>query len=107
MSDGQLIVMERGCCGDISVRECQGNLWDQVGWKVVMTNGSIRRDGCAVMGRGVVRQAVERYPPLPALLGTLLCNYGNRVYPYPAFQLFTFPVKHAWRELADIALIRR
>lgn len=57
------------------------------------------------MGRGVARQARERYPSLPELLGALLRNYGNHVFPHPTFQLFTFPVKHAWREPADIALI--
>lgn len=73
---------------------------------VITTNGSVKNDGDAVMGRGVARRAVELHPILPKLLGDSLQSFGNR--PVPLIGNFiTLPVKHSWKEPADVALIRR
>ena len=43
--------------------ETSGNLWHfhtQGRWVVTTTNGSVRKDGCAVMGRGVAREAAAK-----------------------------------------------
>lgn len=89
--------------------ETSGDLWafhTQGRWVVVTTNGSVRKDGCAVMGRGVAREAAQKFPTLPKQLGHVLRLTGNRVFEWPEHRLFTFPVKHQWQEGADIGLIR-
>lgn len=69
------------------MRECRGNLWRfhrDGAWIVVPTNGLVRRDGYAVMGRGVAAQAAQRFPTLQATLGGLLMSRGNHVIALPA-----------------------
>jgi hypothetical protein len=79
--------------------------------RVITTNGTVRRDGRAVMGRGCARQAALRFPRLPYLLGDALRTHGNRVHVFDSQALraseglVTFPVKHHWAERADLALI--
>lgn len=94
--------------------ERAADLWTEpADFRVITTNGSVRKDGCAVMGRGCARQAMHMYPQLPRMLGEMLQRHGNRVYFFEREQLaaptglFTFPVKHQWMETADLALISR
>jgi len=88
--------------------EIQGNLWDFYGRShthvVITTNGYVTKDDRAVMGRGCARQAADRWPHLPAELGSLLKTYGNKVCLLSPV-IFTFPVKHHWKERADLKLI--
>ena len=72
----------------------------------ITTNGFIKKDGRAVMGRGIAKQANEKYPGLDKLLGTKIRELGNRVNLLTA-SLVSFPVKHNWWEEADIELIKR
>lgn len=80
---------------------------------VITTNGFVKNDGSAVMGRGVAKQAADRWPWLPRELGFRLNNSGNHVYAWrpdehlTGFYIVTFPVKHHWREMADTQLIGR
>ena len=80
-------------------------------FRVITTNGTIRSDGRAVMGRGCARQAAEKFHRLPRLLGERLRRDGNTVHFFHALTigadvgLYTFPVKHHWMEKADLALI--
>jgi hypothetical protein len=88
----------------------KGNIWDYhtgPSWVVVTTNGYIKTNGLAVMGRGIALQAAKRYPTLPAKLGHLLERNGNHVFLFKEYNLITFPVKHAWNEKADLNLIQR
>lgn len=80
----------------------------------ITTNGTVKANGRAVMGRGTAKQATERYPFLQLWLGKLLQEHGNHVLilDCPAlhlepWELVTFPVKHAWDERADLELIAR
>lgn len=73
----------------------------------ITTNGSVTKHGLAVMGRGCAREAKERVPSLPALLGDKIRKHGNHVYWWPDLELITFPVKHQWYERADLDLIRK
>ena len=87
-----------------------GNLWDyhdRGEWICITTNGAIRRDGCAVMGRGVALGAATRYPELPKILGALLAEYGNHVMRLSRHRMFTFPVKKHWGGRAQLYLIER
>lgn len=85
--------------------EANGDLWGFNGVHVITTNGYVRRDGAAVMGRGCARQAAVRYPRLPMVLGEALKEMGNQVYYFYEYNIITFPVKHLWSEPAVPGLI--
>jgi len=88
------------------MRERHQNLWTIAAEvRVITTNGSVRRDGAAVMGRGCAWEATQRYPGLAHELGQRLTAQGNHVHWFPACTLVTFPVKHAWWQTADPCLI--
>ena len=90
------------------MKEVQGNIWDyheQGYWIVITTNGTIRKDGACVMGRGVAKETAVKYPDLPKKLGKFLKDFTNTVYPFAEYRILTFPVKHNWWEKADINLI--
>jgi hypothetical protein len=76
----------------------------------VTTNGTVRKDGHLVMGRGCALEAMQRIPGLALGLGQAILKSGNKIYPYRegrSIRLMTFPVKHQWYEDADLNLIRR
>jgi len=87
--------------------EIRGNLWQQPGAKCITTNGNVNRRGEAVMGRGCALQAKQRYPKLAQEFAARILAEGNHVYYFPAYQLYTFPVKHNWHDKADLKLIER
>lgn len=63
------------------------------------------------MGRGVALQARKQYPGIAFELGRILKGAGgNHVCFIPSQSLkliLAFPVKHHWRENADLELIAR
>lgn len=77
------------------MREAQMDLWqayDRGNICCVTTNGYVKRNGEAVMGRGTAKQAAERWPQIPRRLGSQLAVLGNRVqFIHP--RLLAFPVK--------------
>lgn len=91
------------------------DLWDEVfdqlggaDVRVITTNGSLKANGEAVMGKGCALEATRRYPRLPNALGTLLRTYGNHAHFFQGYNLITFPTKHQWfDEEADPKLIYR
>lgn len=92
------------------MKETVGNIWDyhdKGEWIVITTNGSIRKDGACVMGRGIALQAKQRYPKLPFGLGKLLADedYGNYNYAFSQYRIITFPVKLKWYQKASLPLI--
>jgi len=90
------------------MREIIGNIWDfhDAGeWIVITTNGCIKVNGQAVMGRGIAKQAAERFPKLASELGTLLTHYGNKLFVFGEYRLFTLPTKRNWWEISDTILI--
>lgn len=94
------------------MREVKGNLWTfPADVRVITTNGTVKKDGTCVMGRGCAAEAKRLYPDLPLILGQAIQGQGNEAFwfPIPSAQtpLVTFPVKHAWYQKADIDLIRR
>ena len=96
---------------------------------VITTNGDVKRDGGAVMGRGVALQAARSWYGLQKVLGKKLQNKGNRVrlltkddaaVPYlhlprkndallvaVPWHIISFPVKHHWMDKADPELIEK
>jgi hypothetical protein len=89
--------------------EATGDLWTYpADFRVITTNGTVKKDGRAVLGRGCAKEATLRYPGLAKALGARLQSpLGNTVYYFDAYRLFTFPVKHHWSQAADLALIRQ
>lgn len=90
--------------------EVTGNLWTYpAGVRVITTNGTVKSNGECVMGRGCAAEAKARWPHLPRHLGRHIKAQGNRVFYFRAidgrYDLATFPVKHHWRERADLDLI--
>lgn len=93
------------------MEEFLGNIWDfhdpdSNKWVAITTNGIVRWDGKAIMGRGIALQAAQRFPQLPYVVGTMIGLEGNRVFDFPEFSLYSLPVKHHWRERASLDLIR-
>lgn len=78
----------------------------------VPTNGIVRRDGRAVMGKGVALEAARRYPEIPYFLGTLQhLGHHTGIIHWPVRPgdpaVVSFPTKHDWREPSSLALIQR
>lgn len=103
--------------------ELIGNLWlADADVRVITTNGTIKKNGQCVMGRGCAAEAKAKYPELPLLLGKHLKENGNvpqkftflpsrlvackSSVPLADDVLVSFPVKHHWFQMADIKLIR-
>ena len=87
-----------------------GNLWDHHAagaWVGITTNGIVKRNGTAVMGKGVAQQAALRFPDLPRQLGAWLQTHGNHVAAWSDARVITFPTKHHWQQPSDLDLIAR
>ena len=90
------------------MKEITGDIWDWYAagsWIVVTTNGFIKRDGACPMGRGISRQAKNRFPRLPCELGAKIKARGNVVFLFPRYRIYTLPTKHDWWKRADLDLI--
>lgn len=96
------------------MRDVVGDLWGYpADARCITTNGTVKRNGEAVLGRGCAAEAARRYPGLAQEIGTWLVTYGNQVMVSEVVArtdrswLVTFPVKHHWREKADLKLIEQ
>lgn len=90
--------------------EVAGNLWTYpADVRVITTNGTVKKTGEAVMGRGCALEAKLRYVILPLMLGQAISGLGNEAFWFPCGDcpIVTFPVKHEWYQKADITLIER
>lgn len=90
------------------MNEITGDIWDFLGRAVIAitTNGSVTKRGTAVLGRGCARQAQERFPDLPLVLGRHLIEYGNHVASLSS-GLVTFPIEESAWANPDFRLIAR
>lgn len=98
------------------MRELNADLWSY--WRnpgyivCITTNGFVKANGDAVMGRGCAAECVKRLPFIKGTLGIHIIEHGN-VAGYlfkpdsPYGGLVAFPVKHKWFEQADFELIRQ
>lgn len=88
--------------------EFHGDLWKApADWRIITVNGTVKRNGEAVMGRGCARQASLRYPELTWELGQMLKSKPSAVFVFAHHKLITFPVKYEWYQKADLQLIKR
>ena len=90
------------------MRESQNDIWSYLHQAIIAitTNGSVTRDGRAIMGRGTARQASALFTGIPRQLGRLLQEQGNHVHELDN-GLVSFPVEETPWSLPDIRLIRR
>lgn len=81
---------------------------------VITTNGMLKQDGTAVMGKGIALAADQRFH-IAQQLGEYIRQYGNQVYVLGVkkdeqtgrlMSIITFPTKYDWRNPADINLIQ-
>ena len=92
--------------------EVTGNLWTYpADVRVITTNGTVKKNGEAVMGRGCALEAKQRHPTFPLYLGKQIRECGNVVldcgfWGEGQVRLVTFPTKHNWYERSDLNLIR-
>jgi hypothetical protein len=88
--------------------EIVGDIWEYPETAVIAitTNGSLTRDGRAIFGRGVAKQAALRYPGLADELGRLLADQGNHVFDL-GNGIVTFPVEETPWSLPDLRIIAR
>ncbi len=83
------------------------DLWDlSADLRVLTTNGFVKRNGDAVMGRGIALEATRRYPGIASVLGNRLRTAGNHVHLLSP-GIASMPVKHLWWDPADPRLIVR
>ena len=96
------------------MKELRGDIWQSFADVIcVTTNGIVKENGNAVMGRGIAFEASTIYPPLPKYLGHCLKTFGNHVFVFPLTNkilswdpiIVTFPTKQDWRLNSTIALI--
>lgn len=76
----------------------------------ITTNGTVKANGSAVMGRGCALEAAQIYPGIAAQLGSQIEEAGNNVQiirVVSSVPIVAFPVKYAWHERADLDLIAR
>lgn len=100
--------------------EAYGDIWDlapDYDAVVITTNGYVKKNGEAVLGRGIAKEAKERFPRFAFDLGVAIQKNGN--YPmavgYEGTEhwVLTLPVKPivgpsgepGWKVSADIELI--
>lgn len=63
----------------------------------ITTNGFVKANGEAVMGRGCAKQLAEAFPRSPRILGSMIQRHGNIVQPilmHDGTIAVAFPVKH-------------
>ena len=89
----------------------KGDLWKyRANVVFITTNGTLKKDGSVVMGKGCAKEATERYPGIAKVLGRRVSLHGNVpacLVTTPTKNIWSFPVKHNWWEEADPELIRK
>lgn len=65
--------------------EAYGNIWDlapEYDTVVITTNGYVKKNGEAVLGRGIAKEAKEIFPDLPLKLGKRITEHGNLCFGF-------------------------
>jgi hypothetical protein len=80
----------------------------------ITTNGYVKKNGAAVMGAGVAKEAKERFPNIDIVLGKRITQFGNYVHflkpvgrtkKGTPVELYSFPTKHYWYDSSCLKLI--
>jgi hypothetical protein len=95
-----------------------GNMWDvfhDTDIFMITTNPIRRKDGAVVMGRGIAKEAKDRYPELPHDFGQALQELHPEVDQfcvgpinvYEGTPIWFFMVKDHWRNKASLQIIQQ
>ncbi len=99
------------------MKEIKGNLWDyhtQGSFICIMVNCTPNSRGNAIMGKGIAKEAVEKFPQLPKLLGSTQIEYAGETFftarsrrpqVFLKFRLITFPTKVTWDVDSSLIII--
>lgn len=89
------------------LEEC-GDLWKlPADYRCITTNGALRKNGHAIMGKGVALDARKRYHEVEAILGSLINMHGIHVF-HLGYHMISFPTKYHWKQpYSDIILIKK
>jgi hypothetical protein len=78
---------------------------------LITTNAVVKNDGTLVMGKGIAKQASDRYPELPTICGTIIKNSGKANSFYGCLmvteKLGIFQTKVNWRDDSSLNIIER
>lgn len=96
----------------------RGNMWDifgKTGLFLITTNPIRRKDGAVVMGKGIAKEAADRFPDMPFKFGERLnIIEGNGKKPFVNVIGFFdnqmvgfFMVKDHWKNEANPAIIQQ
>lgn len=92
----------------------RGNMWDVFGKTdlfLITTNPVVRKDGYAVMGAGIAKQAATKYPEIPKSFGQLLENSDDSrdkcgwICTLNGQAIGYFMVKDHWANTARVDII--
>lgn len=93
------------------MKEIYGNLWDHYDNGVpicITTNGYVKKNGCAVMGRGIALQATKKFPGISKKLGDILGG-PTRIMQHSQLSVveivplvIAFPAKPTWGLLENV-----
>jgi hypothetical protein len=95
------------------MKELRGSIWVHFlvagHFVCITTNGTVKKDGRAVMGRGNAKQTTIVIPGITERMGSYLREIGNRAgyLEFDAYgnKLVVFPVKKQWWEDGHVPLI--
>jgi hypothetical protein len=92
--------------------ELTGNIWDLDGDGLcITTNRIVKEDGRAVMGAGIAKQCLERYPGVDKVLAYHIQEWPNNLITTLVIdfvrqqRIISFPTKYDWRDDSDLKLI--
>lgn len=76
---------------------------------IFSSNGSLKKDGSNVMGKGIGNSIFSMMPTIAKALGNMIKEGGNECYSFKImnFVFISFPTKHNYWEDEDIELIRK
>ena len=95
-----------------------GNMWSILGETdgfCITTNSNVRTDGALVMGRGIAREARDRFPDLAYKAGAWILEHCGSNGKYGLLNMgkfgtnaciLLFQVKYLWSDNADLELIK-
>lgn len=73
---------------------------------VITTNGTVKKDGSANLGRGNAKEMGNICEWLSEKLGKLIADKGNHVH-HVSEKVISFPVEETWTSHADMKLVVR
>lgn len=85
--------------------------WEAADLFLITTNSYIKKNGALVMGRGIARQARDRFVGLDVALGRSIEHLSEYYLlvskDWPRKKLGAFQVKRHYKDKADVELIER